>query len=584
MEYQSENKICQNCKKEFVIESDDFLFYEKIKVPAPTWCPDCRQMRRMSFRNERNLFRRKNDLTGENMISVFSNVSPHKVYNREYFDSGSFDPMDFGRDYDFSRPFFEQFKQLMSDMPFPALSVGASQNCEYNNDTSRSKDCYMCSRTHDSNNLIYTYRGNHSRDCLDCFQVIKQSELLYNSVECATCSNGSFLYFSENCSNSKFLWNCKNCLDCFMCSNLHNKTYCYKNEQLTREVYLEKISEYKLNSYKNLEKAKQEFESFSKGTIRKYLNINNSVNCTGDNIIGSKNAHMCFGAKNVENIKYVWDVMLYKNSMDCYSGGRNNELIYECTAVAGSYNCNFCVRAPDSLNISYSMHVHNSKNLFGCLSLKNKEYCIFNKQYSREEYEDLRERIIEHMKETGEYGEFFPMELSQFEYNATIAYEYFPKTKMEVAEMNLRWIEPEEKNYKITIKTEEIPDDIKFVNADISNEVIGCMHAGTCEHGCTTAFKITPRELEFYKRMNLALPRLCPNCRHYDRREKLNPPKLWTRQCQCMGDSSINGIYKNLAPHHLHGETPCGVSFETSYAPNRPEIVYCEKCYQQEVY
>ncbi len=43
-------------------------------------------------------------------------------------------------------------------------------------------------------------------------------------------------------------------------------------------------------------------------------------------------------------------------------------------------------------------------------------------------------------------------------------------------------------------------------------------------------------------------------------------------------------LYKNLAKHHLHGEKHCPNEFETSYAPDRPEIIYCEKCYQQEVY
>ncbi|KKT00987.1 MAG: hypothetical protein UW07_C0014G0016 [Candidatus Nomurabacteria bacterium GW2011_GWF2_43_8] len=579
-----ETRQCQNCKNKFTIEPDDFSFYEKIKISPPTWCPECRQMRRMSFRNERNLFKKKCDKTGQNIISVFSPNSPFKVYNRAYFDNGEFDPMVFGCEFDFSRPFFEQFKELMLSVPFPALSVSVSENCEYNNDMSRSKDCYLCSRTHDSSNMLYTYRGNHSRDCVDCTQAVKKSEFLYECIECATCSNGSFLYFCENCSSSNFLWNCKNCLDCFMCSNLRNGQYCFKNQKFTKEEYLQKVAEYQLNSFKDLEKTKKEFEEFNKKSIRKYLNITNSQNCTGDNIINSKNAIMCFGAKSVEDVKYLWDVMLYKNSMDCYSGGRNNELIYECTAVAGSYNCHFCVRAPDCYDVSYSMHIHDSKNLFGCISLRNKEYCILNKQYSKEEYEKLKERIIEHMKRTGEYGEFFPMSLSQFEYNATIAQEYFPKTKEEVLREGLRWNDPDTKSYTITVKPEDLPDNVKFVNEDILKETIGCAHASACEHGCSTAFKMIPRELEFYKRMNLALPRLCPNCRHYGRISKLNPLKLWHRKCQCAGTKSENGIYKNLAKHYLHGEEFCPNEFETSYAPDKPEIVYCEKCYQQEVY
>ncbi len=46
-----EVKICQNCQKEFVIEPEDFDFYQKIKVPAPTWCPKCRLILKLWHRN-----------------------------------------------------------------------------------------------------------------------------------------------------------------------------------------------------------------------------------------------------------------------------------------------------------------------------------------------------------------------------------------------------------------------------------------------------------------------------------------------------------------------------------------------------
>ena len=131
--------------------------------------------------------------------------------------------------------------------------------------------------------------------------------------------------------------------------------------------------------------------------------------------------------------------------MDSYSGGRNSELIYECTGTAGAYNCQFCLRASDSSDISYSVIVKNCKNVFGCIGLENKKYCIFNKQYTKEEYEALKTKIVEHMKKTGEYGEFFPMKLSTFPYNDTVAEEYFPMTKEEALGKGLRWQEPTQK-------------------------------------------------------------------------------------------------------------------------------------------
>ena len=42
------------------------------------------------------------------------------------------------------------------------------------------------------------------------------------------------------------------------------------------------------------------------------------------------------------------------------------------------------------------------------------------------------------------------------------------------------------------------------------------------------------------------------------------------------------GLYKNFVDHS-HGARHCPNEFETSYAPDRAEIVYCESCYQVEV-
>ncbi|GAH75117.1 unnamed protein product, partial [marine sediment metagenome] len=158
------------------------------------------------------------------------------------------------------------------------------------------------------------------------------------------------------------------------------------------------------------------------------------------------------------------------------------------------------------------------------------------------------------------------------------AQEYFPLTKEEAEEQGYRWREPETKDYKITIKPDDLSDHIKDVEDSILKETIGCEHAGKCNEQCTTAFKIIPQELQFYKKMNLPLPRLCPNCRHYQRLKQRNPLKLWHRQCMC-----DYKVYKNTVEHRHHPDGKCPNEFETSYAPDRKEIVYCEQCYNAEI-
>ena len=180
-------------------------------------------------------------------------------------------------------------------------------------------------------------------------------------------------------------------------------------------------------------------------------------------------------------------------------------------------------------------------------------------------------KIIKHMNDmpyvdkkgrTYVYGDFYPSEIAQFDYNETSAQEFFPLVKAEAEVQGYSWKEEKGKNYKITVKSKDLPDSILDVNEDIVSQIIECEHKGKCNEQCATAFRIIPQELQFYKAQNLPLPRLCPNCRHYERTKNRNPVKLWQRKCMKSG---------------------CTNEFETSYAPNCPEIVYCEQCYQQEV-
>jgi hypothetical protein len=104
MEYKSQNVICQNCKKDFTIEPDDFSFYEKIKVPAPTFCPECRLIQRMNWRNERSLYKKKNSASknSEEILSMYSPDVIYSIYDKEYWWSDKWDPMKYGLEFDFS--------------------------------------------------------------------------------------------------------------------------------------------------------------------------------------------------------------------------------------------------------------------------------------------------------------------------------------------------------------------------------------------------------------------------------------------------------------------------------------------------
>src|SRR3989338_8999435 len=117
-------KVCQNCKTEFRIEPEDLAFYKKINVPEPTFCQDCRLQRRMAWRNERMLYRRKCMAPGhtEDLISNFAPEKPYIIYDQDFWWSDAWDPMSYCAEYDFSRPFFEQWLALKRRVPHQNVS------------------------------------------------------------------------------------------------------------------------------------------------------------------------------------------------------------------------------------------------------------------------------------------------------------------------------------------------------------------------------------------------------------------------------------------------------------------------------
>jgi hypothetical protein len=174
------------------------------------------------------------------------------------------------------------------------------------------------------------------------------------------------------------------------------------------------------------------------------------------------------------------------------------------------------------------------------------------------------------------YGEFFPPEFSPFSYTDTITPEHFSLSKNEIISYGANLYEIPKTEYITTIKTSSVPLDIKDVTDDILKEIISC-------EKCNKAYKIISEELQFLRQNNLPVPHYCVDCRHYERISQRNKSKLYKRVCDCNGNCSRNNKYSNSI-EHFHGINKCENEFETSYSPDQQEIVYCEKCYQQEVY
>jgi len=305
----SETKQCQNCKKDFVIEAEDFNFYEKIKVPPPTFCPECNLQRRLSWRNERFLYKRKCDAPGheEILISMYSQELKTLIYDQKYWHGDDWDPFMYGMDYDFSKSFFKQWKNLLDSVPVVNLVNLHDIKSDYCNYTYQSKNCFLNFASDMNEDTAYLYHSIRNKNCFDMLGS-SENENCSNLIDSNKCYQSEYLNLSEECINSKYCYDCRNCQNCIGCVGLRNKQYCILNEQYSKETYTEFLKELNLENKIKREKFEKDFFSLLNSFPRKFSNYRQVINSTGDYLRHAKNCQNCFDiegpAEDLVNVIY----------------------------------------------------------------------------------------------------------------------------------------------------------------------------------------------------------------------------------------------------------------------------------------
>ena len=124
------------------------------------------------------------------------------------------------------------------------------------------------------------------------------------------------------------------------------------------------------------------------------LQILNSENCTSsDYIYYGQDLYNCFDSSRSKKGVYLFDSHNCTNCMDC-DFTYQSELSYECVDGVRCYNCSYIETSEDMTDSDYSYDCRNCNNVFGCVHLYNKSFCIFNRQFTEEEY---REKV-KHLK------------------------------------------------------------------------------------------------------------------------------------------------------------------------------------------
>ncbi|MEK9181855.1 MAG: hypothetical protein AAB786_02430 [Patescibacteria group bacterium] len=481
---------------------------------------------------------------------------PWVTYDHETYYSDAWDPFSYGKEVKNDKSFLDQFLDLLKVIPQPGVRRGEnSPNSNYSFYGKDMKDCFYVFGGRRSEDVMYSSSIYDSKHVADSY-FVKKVDTAYDSIRTTDSYNVKYAYFSSNCIDCDFIFDCRNCQNCFSCVNLRNKNYCWFNEQLSKEEFQKRKSEVDLGSRSVFEECRKKFWNLVKANPIRATRIYKSQNVSGDDIITSHNCQNCFQLEGCENLRYVaFAIVKLKDSMDIgFSGGAEKE--YDCQNTGNqSSNIKFSYAVKESFDCEYLMSCRNCQNCFGCVGLKNASYCIFNKKYSPEEYWQVLDEVKTKMLEGGIYGEFFPMSFSPYPYNSSFAHIIYPMTQTEARSRGLYWqedLDVDTKGLK-TILVNELPDNINNVTEEVCNLVV-------IGEESKKPFKITSREIDFYKQNKIPLPIDTPQQRILDRFKILNNFQIYQENC-----------------------ASCEKQIESSYKKFDEYRPYCEECYLKEV-
>lgn len=547
---------CRLSGESYEISAEERAFCERMGVPVPTISPTERLRRLMAERNARTLYYRSCDHSGKRIFSQHHPDVPFPVYDVPIWWSDVWDATDFGRDIDFTRPFFDQLLELKNVVPHMARFVinSTMENCDYTNCAGYMKNCYLISEADYDEDCFYSNRIYHCSDVVDCTNCYK-CEVCY---ECVDCQTSQQLFFSEHCRSchdSYALYDCQSCADCIGCINQRQKQYMIFNQQYSKVEYEKKKAAMKLMTRSGIEQLLEAARSFFTTQPHRPLTEEFNERCLGNYLYNSKNSHFCFDCKDLEDCRVCARCAGgVKSAMNYVSWGFGAELIYFCASCGDSvYNLRFCSTCTTNVqNATYCILCTGSSDIFGCIGLRNRTHCILNKPYSAEDFERLSQKLVAHMKETGEWGEFFPIALCSYSYDESIAMENFPLDRGAAESLGFSWRE------KSAITPAEnpadLPDSIEYATDSILDEQFSCTVSGR-------AFKFIPQEFRFLKKWKLPLPSISPRERHAERYARRNTYALYQRRDPVSGEQ-----------------------YWTSFAPDAPQQVVSREKYERSVY
>lgn len=495
-------KVCAVSGEEFEVSDIERSLREKFELyNDPERAPWIRFREIGAFWPHWNLHKRKCDKTGKQIISIFSEDCLYPVWNRDEWMKHANPP---SAEFNEQKDVFPQLWDLFQRCPLPHTFQSHNQNCEYTDDWYYSKNCYLCHSGEHSENCRYSYGSDGIRDV--SFAAFSfYSELCLDLINSERCFESFYLVGCKNIQSSGFLYDCRNCRDCLFCFNLREKQYCFGNQQLSKEAFEKKKAEWRFSSAQKYEKAKIFFkEMMHTMAWHRALQIDHSENATGDYLKYTKDCRNCYLLSKHEDCANVAFCGPDAKSILDSIGTIGAELAYMTSLPVYSYEARYSFSISNCKFVTYSAYLQNCNYCFGCCGLVNARYCVLNKQYSEADYFFLIKKIEQKMRNTGEWGEFFPGYFAPNPYEESFSGFHFPLSKSEQEACGFRLVPEKKRIIQKTAEIKDIPDDVQNIS---SKKKQWLMEQIFWDETAQRPFQIQKADIDFALKLGTPLPR-----------------------------------------------------------------------------
>ncbi len=530
-----EVRTCKLTHRKFEVTAEEIKSFSRFGLPLPTISSEERIRKQLAYRNERRFFWRDCSHTGQRIFSAYAPTTQFPVVAAEYYNSGDWDPISYGREFDFRRPFFDQLHELWILVPRPASVQAETLTSKAVHNVCKVKDSFFVFDSQRSERCWYSVGLYQCSDCLDCYN-LQDCNLCY---DCLDCRSSEMLRYSEHCLNcvdSYFLFNCNNCRHSLFCANLENAQYCVFNKQVSKEEYEKALREWQFGSSHMLDSARNKYLEFLSTQAVPHIYADRIDDCSGNYLYGCDHALDSFECNDCENIIHCNRLRGAKRCLEGFAyGGETGDCAQFVDVGERAYevvNSVSCLN--DVLNLDYCGYCEDSSNLFGCVGLRGKEYCILNRQFSKGEYRKLRARIERFLRETSIWGYFFPGNFSDFAYNHSAANDYMPLNEVQARMMGFLWDETDEsiKPSQLLAAEGDAPDT-RFVDTPRTVEEAATLNLKEVLFLCEMTgrpYQLFAEELQLYRKIIVPPPSRGYEQRYRERIARLAPRRMNMRK------------------------------------------------------